>query len=179
MKFAVFLTLLSACAHEMPAPPTAFARQCNLPTRIYCANGVGPTQDTCVQLVKASITEINASARRTLYTYGESEGAIPVAFVPDLSDQMGAAGKGKRVLGVTLPILTPSGCLYAAVIMLDSGLLLGWDAPWAQTVTTHEMLHALGMDHTAAGIMTPDVTDRAHTQHMSEEDGERLRANYP
>jgi hypothetical protein len=200
MKFAVLTSvlLLPTCSAAAPRAVTlsTFALQCETTRSVICVDDADLSQAQCQAVIPGVIKQINAAVGRELLRFdgfitraGASNavriGAIVVEGHADLGKALGR--DELQVFGFTpssMEARDGTVCLTNTLLLLDPRLFTEWHE-FLGGVVMHEMLHAIGIAHSAnfssptfKSIMAPSATSPSHSETLTPADIYSLHAIY-
>ncbi len=180
------LLLCASCAHK-PLPPSFqfSAKQCE-PVRDFACVASDPVElSWCQTHTDAALLEINAAAGRVVarrVPYGPGVSPLLVVSPKEIND-IAKADHGVTILGITMVRRDDvTLCLGTTPIVFNSLMLTSdWFSPWSASIVLHELLHALGGEHSvdgAASVLTPNCADPLHSLHLSPRDKSTIGQRY-
>lgn len=184
--FIALLLLCASCAHK-PLPPSFpfSSKQCE-PVREFACVASNPSElSWCQTHTDAALAEINAAAGRVVarrVPYGPGVSPLLIISPKEVQD-ITKVPSGVVVLGVTMVRRDDATlCLGVTPIAFNSLMLTSdWFSPWSASIVLHELLHALGGEHSnegAASVLTPNCADPLHSLHLSERDKSTVAEQY-
>lgn len=188
MRFSLLFLVSLASTSCLPYLTPSFvfiAKECRPVHEFACANESPVDQAWCETHVDAALAEINAAAGHTIAArVPYAPGVSPVIVAPAKAFEKVAKGEIKGfILGLTyMHHDEETMCLAVTPIFLNDMLVNdAWWMLWAQSVVTHEFVHALGGEHAGEGavsIMTASVTDGMHSMHLSVRDQKTIESHF-
>ncbi len=179
----LFLLSLASCSHLTPAFPFSY-KECQPVHEFACVNKEPLQRLWCEVHMDAAVTAVNLAAGHTIAArVPYAPGVSPVVVVSAKAFAKLSADPRTTVLGLTEQNHDEeTQCLAITPIFLNDILLNdAWMSVWAQTTITHELIHALGGEHSGEGtisIMTPAVSDPLHSVQLSDRDKKTLRNHF-